>query len=149
MTTRILLSVIAAGMLAVAGQARAANFTKKTIDAESLPEPIHQAQPAQPKRAKSLAGPRLTLDMFIEQRQKRLLYLTDRQAGYLRRLIELASPDDPQLPDYLFRLGEAYAEKYRYLNFLARSLDEPIFRAEHPNSELQTSRGAGQQSTKP
>jgi hypothetical protein len=35
------------------------------------------------------------------------------------------------LPDYYFRLGELFAEKYRYFNNLARSYDEPIFRAEH------------------
>ena len=45
----------------------------------------------------------------------------------MRRLITVTADDDPQKPDFMFRLGELYAEKQRYNFNAARALDQKIF----------------------
>ena len=45
----------------------------------------------------------------------------------MRRLITVTQDDDPQKPDFMFRLGELYAEKQRYNFNQARALDQKIF----------------------
>ena len=130
MTARIFLCVPLVVLLAVPAPAAAQKYTKQTLDMQNVPVPAHPvAQPT--AKAEVKTGPRLTLEEFTRQKQANIQKAIDKQIAYLRRLIELASPDDPQLPDYRFRLGELFAEKYRYFINRARSLDEPIWRAEH------------------
>jgi TolA-binding protein len=128
MTGRIIFHLTLGALLAAPGSAMAQKFTKKAVDLQDLPVPVHPAPTPAPKAP---ASPLLTLEQFVSQKQGHLQELSDRQIVYLQHLLKLASPDDPQLPDYLFRLGELFAEKARYWNHRARALDEPIFRAEH------------------
>ena len=128
MTARIFMSIPLGVVLALPGLAMAQKLTKKTVDVQNIPLPIHSQTKPKPSTA---AAPRLTLDAFVGVKQASIQKLIDQQITHLRSLIQLASPDDPQLPDYLFRLGELFAEKYRYHESRARSLDEEIFRAEH------------------
>jgi len=128
MTARILLPVVFSALFAVPGAAMAGKFTKQALDMNTVPVPVHRQ--LAPKVSTETA-PRLTLQEFLGLKQARIQQLSDKQVIYLRHIIQLSEPDDPQLPDYHFRLGELFAEKYRYFNNLARSLDEPIFRAEH------------------
>jgi hypothetical protein len=117
-------------LLILAGPATAKTLSKSTVDMQSVAVPLHtQASPN--LKASPPNGPRLTIDAFISQKRTFIHDLEGQQIRYLQRIIELASPDDPQLPDYLFRLGELFAEKYRYWNGQARRLDEKIFQAEH------------------
>ena len=53
--------------------------------------------------------------------------LVDAQISKMRRLIQVTGDDDPQKPDFLFRLGELYAEKQRFNFNQARALDQKIF----------------------
>ena len=50
----------------------------------------------------------------------------------MRRLIQVTSDDDPQKPDFLFRLGELYAEKQKFNFNQARALDQKIYE-QQPN----------------
>ncbi len=47
----------------------------------------------------------------------------------MRRLIAVTQDDDPQKPDFHFRLAELYAEKQRFYFTSARALDQKIFDA--------------------
>jgi hypothetical protein len=130
MTARLFMFVPLGVVLAWPGLAMAQKFTKKTVDVQNIPVPV-RAQPEPKPKPSTQPAPRLTLEAFVGVKQASIQKLIDKQITQLRSLIQLASPDDPQLPDYLFGLGELFAEKYRYHESRARSLDEEIFRAEH------------------
>jgi hypothetical protein len=127
MTARILLPVAFGALFASPAAAMAGKFTKQALDMDSVPVPVHRQ--LAPQESTEVA-PRLTLQEFLGLEQARVQELNNKQIIYLRHIIKLSDPDDPQLPDYHFRLGELFAEKYRYFNNLAHGLDEPIFRAE-------------------
>jgi hypothetical protein len=126
MTVRILLSVALGVLFAAPEAAMAGKFTKQAIDMQNVPVPIRRELAPQKN-----TQPGLTIEEFLGQKQARIHDINKRQIVHLKNIIQLASPDDAQLPDYYFRLGELFAENYRYWDHLARSLDEPIFRAEH------------------
>jgi hypothetical protein len=130
MTWNILLYAPLAALLtttpAVAESAKRPT-SKPMADMAKVAVPVRQVEA--PKTADRKA-PTLTLEEFASRKQATLQKITEKQIAYLQRLITLASPDDPQLPDYLFRLGELLAERYRYWDHRARALDEAIFRAE-------------------
>lgn len=132
MTARICMLVALGTLLAAPRVALAQKFSKQTIDMQGVQGPVRQA-PA--PRQETQATPGLTIEKYLGQVQASIQNIIDRQIVYMRSLIKLASPDDPQLPDYYFRLGELFVEKYRYADHLARSLDEPIFRAEHATEQ--------------
>ena len=60
---------------------------------------------------------------IIGQQRDKLNQITDKQIRYMGELAAHAPEDDPQKPDYLFRLGELLADKHRLLTFGARALD--------------------------
>ena len=86
-------------------------------------------KPEAPPPQKKETGPVLTVDQFVAVKQ----------AGHDRQLVDAQiskmtppHPGDrrttiPQKPDFLFRLGELYAEKQRYYFGKARALDQKIF----------------------
>jgi TolA-binding protein len=131
MTKQARFLVLFGVLLAAPTPALAQKFAKKTLDMQGVVVPPHASAAAGPRAAATAPAPRLTLEEFTNLKQGNLQKLIDQQITQLRQLIALASPDDPKLPDYWFRLGELYAEKYRYFEHRARSLDEKIFRAEH------------------
>jgi tetratricopeptide (TPR) repeat protein len=106
--------------------------TKPMADMAKVPVPTRPVVAPKPEER---TAPTLTLDEFVGRKQEAIQKINDKQIAYLQSLIKLASPDDPQLPDYLFRLGELLAEKYRYWDHRARALDEAIFRAGHGEDE--------------
>lgn len=126
--TFVRLSCVSVLMLA-AMPALGEQRTKAMVDMQSVSVPTARHEPE--AKAKSPSGPALTLDAFTARQQTRIQALIDKQIAYLQRMIKLSSPDDPQLPDYYFRLGELFTEKYRYWNSRARELDEEIYQAEH------------------
>ena len=71
----------------------------------------------------------MTLDQFLARRRRGIDALTDAQIGKMRQLIAVTSEDDPQKPDFWFRLGELYADKRQGAFEAARALDEPIHAA--------------------
>ena len=131
MTVRTFAFVPLGVVLAWPGLAMAQKLTKKTVDVQDVPVPVRSPPQPQPSTP---SAPRLTLDVFVGIKQARIQKIIDQQIAQLRSLIQLTNSDDPQMPDYLFRLGELFAEKYRYHESRARSLDEKIFRAEHDDA---------------
>ena len=114
-------------LLATPGAAAPAKHTKPMLDMQGVATPLRRAAPT---ATQTPLGPQLTVDQFVWAKRDNLKLLGDRQIVLLQRMITLAEPDDPQLPDFFFRLAELYAEKYRDYEMQARRLDEAIFRAE-------------------
>ena len=56
--------------------------------------------------------------------------MADKQIEFLKRLIKTTEPNDPEYPDYLFRLADHYLEKKAYFDLQAGSLYEKIYDAE-------------------
>ena len=132
MTARAWFYVPLGILLATPAPARAQKYTKKTLDMEKVSMPVPAA--VQPKakagaKTETKTGPVLTLEQFTAWKQANIQKYIDKQIAQLRQLIALTGPDDAKLPDFWFRLGELYSEKYRYFFNRARSLDEKIFRA--------------------
>ena len=127
MTTRTLLFVALGILLALPAAALAGKLEKPTREVQTPPESIRSSPPA---AMSTPPAPRLTLEEFVGRQQARIQDINDRQVVQLRRLVQLAGSDDAQMPDYLFRLGELFVEKYRFQSGRARGRDEPIFRAE-------------------
>jgi tetratricopeptide (TPR) repeat protein len=86
-------------------------------------------KPAAPPPAPKETGPTITVDQFIFQKQGQIQHLVDAQIIKMRRLIQVTQDDDPQKPDFHFRLAELYAEKQRFYFSSARALDQKIFDA--------------------
>ena len=86
-------------------------------------------KPQAPPPPQKETGPTITIDQFIFQKQGQIQKLVDAQIIKMRRLIQVTQDDDPQKPDFHFRLAELYAEKQRYYFGSARALDQKIFDA--------------------
>jgi len=86
-------------------------------------------KPAAPPPQQKETGPTITVDQFIFQKQGQIQKLVDAQIIKMRRLIQVTQDDDPQKPDFDFRLAELYAEKQRFYFSSAHQLDQKIFDA--------------------
>ncbi|HEX3697757.1 MAG TPA: tetratricopeptide repeat protein [Polyangia bacterium] len=86
-------------------------------------------KPQAPPPEKKETGPTITVDQFVQGKQKQIDKLVDLQIEKMRRLINVTQDDDPQKADFWFRLAELYADKEHYFNYQARSLDQKIFDA--------------------
>jgi tetratricopeptide (TPR) repeat protein len=75
------------------------------------------------------SGPTVTLDDFLASRKRGIGALVDAQIIKMRRLVEVTRDDDPQKPDFWFRLAELFAEQERAASDDARALDEPLHAA--------------------
>ena len=116
--------------VARAGNDDAANsgkgrFTKQEVDVQA--KQTNLTKPEAPPPPKKETGPVLTVDQFVAVKQEGILKLVDAQISKMRRLIQVTGNDDPQKPDFLFRLGELYAEKQHYNFSKARALDQKIY----------------------
>lgn len=76
---------------------------------------------------------------------EQLKAVTDSQIKVLQRLIDNTTDDDPEKPDYYFRMAELYAEMERYYNFRARDLDQKIFDAKQAGKPDQVAKLEAQQ----
>ena len=86
-------------------------------------------KPQAPPPQKKESGPTITVDQFIFQKQSEIQKIVDQQIIKMRRLISVTQDDDPQKPDFHFRLAELYADKQRFYFTSARGLDQKIFDA--------------------
>src|SRR5579863_113836 len=100
-------------------------FTKQEVDVQA--KQTNLTKPEAPPPPKKETGPVLTVDQFVEQHREGILKLVNAQIDKMRRLIQVTGDDDPQKPDFLFRLGELYAEKQQYNFNKARGLDQKIY----------------------
>ena len=86
-------------------------------------------KPEAPPPPKKETGPTITVDQFVEQKQAQLQKLVDKQIAKMTGLIKVTDDGDPQKADFWFRIAELYADKQRFYNYQARSLDQKIFDA--------------------
>jgi len=84
-------------------------------------------KPEAPPPPKKETRPSLSVDAFREQKTQEIQKIVDASISKMRRLITVTADDDPQKPDFMFRLGELYADKQRYNFSQARALDQKIF----------------------
>jgi tetratricopeptide (TPR) repeat protein len=84
-------------------------------------------KPEAPPPPKKETGPVLSVDQFVQGRQGKVRAITDAQIDKMKRLITVTPDDDPQKPDFYFRLAELFAEKQRDYFNQARALDQKIF----------------------
>ena len=73
--------------------------------------------------------PQLFAEQFREKAEDKVSQLTDAAIGTLKRLIKVTDEEDPEYPDYFFRLAEHYREKQNQYMFRARALDEKIYQS--------------------
>src|SRR5450432_76296 len=102
-----------------------ARYTKQETEVSA--KQTNLTKPEAPPPPKKETGPVLTVDQFVAVKQEGILKLVDAQISKMRRLIQLTGDDDPQKPDFLFRLGELYSEKQHYNFNKARQLDQKIY----------------------
>jgi TolA-binding protein len=125
--------VIAVPSVALAAPAAPSNsgkgrYSKQEKEVQSAPQ-TNLTKPQAPPPQKKETGPVLTIDQFIHQKQQQIQKLVDAQIIKMRRLLQVTPDDDPQKPDFWFRLAELYADKQRFFFGQARMLDQKIFDA--------------------
>ncbi len=121
---------LAAATFAATSAQAEARFKKKEVEVTEGTQTELTRPKEPPKEQKKETGPVLTVDAFEGQQRNKINAITDKQIRYMYDLVENSSNDDPQKPDYMFRLGELFADKERYLTFNARALDEKIYEAQ-------------------
>jgi len=107
-----------------------AKFKKKEIEVSGGQQTQLTKPKEPPKEQTKQTGPVLTVEAFVGGQQKKIVQITKKQIVYMQDLIRNATEDDPQKPDYYFRLAELLADTQRYFGFQARSLDQKIYEAE-------------------
>jgi tetratricopeptide (TPR) repeat protein len=117
-----------------------AKYKKKEIEVSGGQQTV-LTKPKEPakEQAQKQTGPVLTVEAFVGGQQKKIVQITKKQIEYMRKLIETSAADDPQKPDYYFRLGELLADTQRYFGFQARSLDQKIYEAQQNKNTSQAS----------
>lgn len=114
-----------------------AKYKKKEIEVQGGTQ-TELTKPKEPvKEQQKQTGPVLTVDAFVGQQQNKIVKVTMKQIRIMQDLIRSASEDDPQKPDYYFRLGELYAETQRAFGFQARGLDQKVFEAQQAKNTAQ------------
>jgi len=121
----VLLAPVAAHAADDAANSGKARYTKQ--ETEVTAKQTNLTRPDAPPPPKKETGPVLTVDQFVAVKQEGIIRLVDAQIGKMRRLIQVTGDDDPQKPDFLFRLGELYAEKQHYNFSKAHALDQKIY----------------------
>ena len=102
-------------------------YTKQETQVQATQTKL--TKPEAPPPQKKETGPVLSVDDFVQGRQGKIQHITDAQISKMKRLIQVTPDDDPQKPDFYFRLGELFAEKQRFYFSQARGLDQKIFDA--------------------
>ena len=125
----LLLSIPTAAFAAPAAPVNSGKgkFTKQETQVQATQTKL--TKPEAPPPEKKETGPVLTVDQFVQGRQGKIQTITDAQISKMKRLITVTPDDDPQKPDFFFRLGELFAEKQRFYFAQAHSLDQKIFDA--------------------
>ena len=126
----LLLAPVAAFAAPDAKEGKPANSGKGRYskqETEVKAQQTNLTKPQAPPEKKKENRPTLTVDQFRETKTQEIQKIVDAQISKMRRLITVTADDDPQKPDFMFRLGELYAEKQKYNFSAARALDQKIF----------------------
>ena len=126
-----------------------AKYKKKEIEVSGGAQ-TELTKPKEPeKQQQKQTGPTLTVDAFVGQQRDKINKITDKQIKYMAALIGNSTEDDPQKPDYYFRLGELLADKQRNISFEARGLDQKVFEAQQAKNSGQAAAATMKRSKKP
>jgi tetratricopeptide (TPR) repeat protein len=112
-----------------------ARYTKREVDVVGVPQTELTKPQAPSKEVRRGSGPMLTVEEFRGQRQEKIVKINQIAIEKHQRLLRVTDDDDPQKPEFHFRLAELYYEQQRYTNFQARSLDERVFQAKNPGEK--------------
>src|SRR5688572_18568857 len=109
-----IVAAIAIGMLAPSAGA-APKRTRKThdikVEATDATKKLEPKKTGPVERTKEIsADDFFTIEASVQDINDQLIKIYQRQ-------LENANEDDPRLPEYAFRLAEAFAQKVRYYNF--------------------------------
>jgi len=104
-----------------------AKYQKQQVEVSATQTNL--TKPQAPPPPKKETGPTITAEQFVSQKKAQIKSYTDAQINKMQRLIQVTQEDDPQKPDFYFRIGELYAENQRYFSDKARSMDQKIFDA--------------------
>jgi len=97
---------------ATAANSGKGKYTKQEATVQATQTKL--TKPEAPPPPKKETGPVLTVDQFVQGRQSKIQQITDASISKMKRLITVTPDDDPQKPDFFFRLGELFAEKQRF-----------------------------------
>ncbi len=122
--------------------AAAAKFTKK--EAEIQANQTTLTKPPERKKETKTA-PTITANDVFQGTGEQRKSITDAQIKTLQRLIDVTGDDDPDKPDFLFRMAELYAEQQQYYNFRARELDQQVFAAQQAGKDADATKLKAQQ----
>ncbi|MCK5799924.1 MAG: tetratricopeptide repeat protein, partial [Deltaproteobacteria bacterium] len=130
---------VAVGLLFVSTSATAGpRYTKSEVRVEAkqtaLTKIIKKTPEAKTKIEERRAhAPKISGEAFRSQMKAKVSKLTDAAIKTLNRLIRITPEDDPEKPDFYFRLAEHYRDKKVQYNFEARELDEKLFLEKDPS----------------
>jgi tetratricopeptide (TPR) repeat protein len=134
-------ALIVAGTLLMSGLALGAKYKKGAdVQVQATQTTLTKVQ-AKPK-GEGPTRPAIMAEQFREQAAAKVERLTDAAIATMKRLISVTSDNDPEKPDFFFRLAEHYREKKTQFMFRARELDEKIYQAQ---SESEKGRYQGTQ----
>jgi tetratricopeptide (TPR) repeat protein len=136
MSTTFCSAAFAAAALLVASPALAApKYQKQTTVQVQAVQTTRTKVEAKPKE-----GPRrpaIMAEQFRTETTAKVEKLTDAAISTLKRLIAVTDDNDPEKPDFFFRLAEHYREKKNQNMFKARELDESIYQAQSEGRKQQ------------
>jgi len=110
------------------GEAAAAPRYQKGSEVQVTAATKHATKVEQ-KEAEAPTRPALMAEQFRLKAHAKVAQLTDQAISTLKRLIKVTDDNDPEKPDFFFRLAEHFREKKVQFMFRARELDENIYRA--------------------
>jgi tetratricopeptide (TPR) repeat protein len=135
-------TIVASFVLASSYAGAAGKFTKK--ETEIVATQTALTKPAQHKKEEK-TRPSISADDIFGGVGEKVKSITEQQINVLKRLIDTTNDNDPEKPDYLFRLAELYNEQRQYYNFRARELDQKIYDAQNANNGALVSQLKGNQ----
>ncbi|MCB9555094.1 MAG: tetratricopeptide repeat protein [Deltaproteobacteria bacterium] len=126
-------AVAVAGLLVLDGMALAARYNKSEVQVQAKQTKLTEAP--KKKEKKERRRPQLEAEEYrrASNVRGRVAKLTDAAIRKLRQLMAVTEDNDPEKPDFIFRLAEHFREKKWHFEFRAREMDEPIFGENDPN----------------
>ena len=120
---------VALAVLFPVGAFAAPRYEKKTSEVQVRAAKKRFTKVEKKEEGPGAKRPQLMAEHFRKSAAAKVAKLTDQAIATLKRLIKVTDDNDPEKPDFFFRLAEHYREKKVQFMFRARELDENIYRA--------------------
>lgn len=138
-------SAIVSGVLLLAAPASAlaqeaddnVRYERKSgkIAAKNTLDTKFKAEKAKAEREQKREVEMMSAEQFARQKEAVAQEIADQQIQQLTRLIKASSPDDPEYPDYLFRLADHHLDKKAYFQRQSGALYQKIYEAEESGNK--------------